>query len=268
MLSKRLSAACYVRTLPLDNAFFSDNWSKIPELLNTLASKRENLESFVRLDPGWIFTLLLGIDQDELGHKLIRHYRQVDPLDYSNALADIPFLMSQGQLDSALVSLKRLKSENSKIPLLDITELSLAVQMGDYKGAFEKAKTKLAPDDPLVLMLRIWNGEQDEVRKFISELSPERLNSVAPSPSQLDLVSLVYIYALLGDQKKANEIAHNLDAKILGPQLLINEISSHAGNFPFDLTATPNLSSRLQEVGIDLKEYHQKNLMKHPAHAQ
>jgi len=72
------------------------------------------------------------------------------------------------------------------------------------------------------------------------------LNSEDP-----DVGSKLMLHAFLGDTSRANELAASLDSRPAGSVMLASAILGCLCGAPFDLEATPNLASRLQEAGLN-----------------
>jgi hypothetical protein len=75
------------------------------------------------------------------------------------------------------------------------------------------------------------------------------------------LVATVF-YNALGEYEKADSVAHFYDAKFLGP----SSISDFLTILPqcFRLSATPNFSARLKELGFDLVQYEKAHYYRFP----
>ena len=97
--------------------------------------------------------------------------------------------------------------------------------------------------------------------KFLSGNDHE-LHDLAGYIEGLGLRAMPF-YHTYGQYETADSLAKVYDAKFLGPSILLRYISINP--LFFHLSATPNFSARLKELGIDPVKYEEDQYLKLPA---
>lgn len=202
--------------------------------------------------------ILMGIDQKDLARRLLKYYSDLNPLDIRRTFFEIYFLVAQNKPDSALIKYNEIRVINESDPLVLLMESDLLIHLGKYKEAYDLMRSKLPADNTELLMIRAWAGETQDVKKIVSSIKPTKRQTL----------QLANLFALIHKQAKADSLAHRLDAEMLGPQFIIDRLFGLYGKLPFNLSATPNLSARLREAGIDLEDYQKRNFISLPAAVQ
>ncbi|HMG94182.1 MAG TPA: hypothetical protein VK589_29185, partial [Chryseolinea sp.] len=241
----------------IDRTFLSDNWTALPRLIKKLESDEQIIRAFSRRS-GWSFMILMGIDQKDLARRLLKYYSDLNPLDIRRTFFEIYFLVAQNKPDSALIKYNEIRVINESDPLVLLMESDLLIHLGKYKEAYDLMRSKLPADNTELLMIRAWAGETQDVKKIVSSIKPTKRQTL----------QLANLFALIHKQAKADSLAHRLDAEMLGPQFIIDRLFGLYGKLPFNLSATPNLSARLREAGIDLEDYQKRNFISLPAAVQ
>ncbi|HEY5916297.1 MAG TPA: hypothetical protein VIU13_02815, partial [Chryseolinea sp.] len=239
----------------IDRTFLSNNWRSLPALIKEVESDEQSVRAFSRRD-GWSFMILMGIDRKDLALKILKYQFELNPLDTRSRFYEIYFLIAQNKPDSALARYNEIRVINESDPQVLLLESGLLIQLGKYQEAYDLMQSRIAADNPELLIIRTWNGESHEVKKIATSIKP----------SKRQKLQLAGLFALLGEQAMADSLVHQLDAEMLGPQFIIDRLFTRYGKLPFNLNATPNLSARLREAGIDLDAYQKRNFTSLPAH--
>lgn len=127
-----------------------------------------------------------------------------------------------------------------------ITTMNL-VESLIYSGRFEEAKTIIHREvreerRRLSKLLKIAAAQGDEVtaQAFLDQYEP-----VATQQSDL-----MVAFSIVGEREHANEIAAAIDASPFGYLTLVRAVHSCACGAPFDLEATPDFGSRIEDAEL------------------
>lgn len=217
-----------------DNAFLSHRWNQLPQILKKINQSNEAHFYYGIESGGWASTVASFLGYAKLIHELSKIRLRNDPLSRTDKIYDGIALTLLGKTDSALTRLQG-SYAHSIIYLL--------------ANKPQKAKKALSqkPNASYPVLSRAV-----KVLLGTKKITDKELDDYAQGINPANRSSLIFLYFAAGNQKKADELAHHVDATYFGPQKLFNFLIL-VGIIPFDLNITPNLKARLQEAGVDFK---------------
>jgi hypothetical protein len=219
----------------------SDNWSKIPTFIK---------EEFA-LQPGYENVLIL-ISPEFMAKRYNRELK-LDPFNPQVRATAALALISKNELDSA----SALFSGSTKTPGDIFMESLILLHKKDYQGGFDLLSKYDSNEDCQYILLALLAGKYQKSYRQL-EHSIDSLGFDIGIFTQ----SPIQIYNAIGEFGKADSLAHNIDKKSFGSGTLCNNVITYGLNF--HLSATPNLSARLRELGIDPVEFEKKHYYKFP----
>ena len=235
MESKRRGEAIFY---DLEYATVSEQWGKIPALLEELESNEAYMRTFSHFGGGWTKGILTTIDRVDIALRMHRYSLEDDPLNRRTNMEIFTFLAANNELDSAIELASKIRRESGeKLPFGQREIQVLAVQ-GRYQDVLDLTEGLDGFD-----LYRVYAEIQaGSIQDF--EVSDFETNS----PREKYFTT--FIYEALGEQDKADSIAHSFDSQYLGIFGLSDSMVGNTGKIAFNLSAAPNLVTHLKKAGI------------------
>ena len=211
----------------------------------------------------------------------LRHYGLPSPLQFREQKHDIPinidlenkkvrygdfeidinvqesshFALTKGVWDTTAQLLNN-KEDIQNIPNLAQQRGIIELIKGNYQHAHSILESSFLKQ----------NVEMDNFSEYyvLSKLLSGNDRGLPELTSYIDELGLraLPFYNIMGQYEKADSIASIYDAKFLGPCIITRYISKNP--LYFHLSATPNFSARLKELGIDPMQYESENYYQFP----
>jgi adenylate cyclase len=223
---------------------FSNDWSRLTSYMEVKEKWTSGWEAFLGLvDPEFISRRYLkAIEIDQFS-------------DFDRYAASVG-LVNNGELDSALLLYK---SEYTKSNMSTWEKSVLYFRKNDYSRALETISSlgNLGGTlDGHLLLLQLLNGQYTNSRA--------ELDRVLASQPLFDPYgySQILVYNALGEYDRADSIASLIDKRLLGHCVLGKTVLDFG--LYFHLSASPNFTARLRELGIDSEDYEKKNYRQLP----
>lgn len=177
-------------------------------------------------------------DVRKLGEKAI----ECDPLSFSGWMVSASASAWLGDFESSMETSKLgVEATGHRIMTLELTEALIGI--GQFEEATNVTEREFR-DEALRLgrLLRIAaaKGDKSATKTLLNQYEP-----IATSQ-----YSLMNMYAIVGQQQRANEIAAEFDATPFGHLTLIRSIHGCICGTPFDLEATPDFAKRIKDAGL------------------
>jgi TolB-like protein len=231
----------------LENATISNDWSSVPALLAELESKEEYLKDMSRMGLGWTNGLLITLDREDIGLKILELELLSDPLNRRTKDQVYQYLTSQNKLDSARAWYKK---EIDNAPDLFWELLHAPEKIDEILSLIKSQENSFASFYAGLLTNTTDLAELDRITERLT--NDERGKFI-----------FSVFYAALGEQEKADSIVSSIDDSFLGPTKLTDYLHFANGKIHFNLSATPNFSARLKEAGItDLAAYEEEHRLR------
>ena len=228
----------------LEHAAISNDWSRIPDLLDQMENDKEALTTMSHFGGGWSMGLLIALDRAGIGLKMHEITLANDPLAPRTEQEIFTYLMANQQVDSALTYLEWNENELNTATPFGRRGLQILAVHGQYQHVLDV----------------LGEEESDDLIQTYARIQAGMTNSFEPSEFDLSnprsLYFTTFIYSALGMQEKADSVANLFDSKMMGPFAITDMMVGCGGKIAFDLESTPNLKQRLLEAGInDLAGY-------------
>ena len=239
----------------IDKLFLSNNWSSIPAIVEKTKVAERNNQALLLLGTGWDIPIRCIYDPESLkDHQLSKFL--LDPYDpAANIYATIAYIKLH-QLDSAILFLDKSNLDIQNTPALAHQRSIIEIIKGNYQQAHEilensflNQEVKIEDYSEYYMLTKLLSGNRNDLPELVSYIN------------DLGLRGLPF-YHLMGKYDKADSLAKVYDDKFLGPSILLRYISRNP--LFFHLSATPNFSARLQELGIDPEQYEEEQYIKLP----
>ena len=245
--SKRRGEAIFYE---LEYATVSEQWGKIPALLQELESNEAYMRTFSHFGGGWTKGMLITVDRADIGLKMHRYSLENDPLNRRTNMEIFIFLAANNELDSAIELASKIRRESGESLPFGQREIQVLAVQGRYQDVLDLTEGLDGFD-----LYRVYAEIQaGSIREF--KVSDFETNS----PREKYFTT--FIYEALGEQDKADSIAHSFDSQYLGIFGLSDSMVGNTGKIAFNLSAAPNLSSSLKKAGItNLDEYVTKHMV-------
>ena len=220
----------------------SSDWSQWPAVV----------EKFKKMDvvhnadfPGGFFHGLMLITNPEITLQLMRERLRNDPFN-KVASEFLGFsLIRLNEYDSAEVCLERYHN----------TDFNWLINLRREKftsalDLFDKGRLQFSTSYHTLLKLLAgkYNGSRDDIHHYLRTNKPN--------------LEATLLYNALGEYEKADSIAHVLDSKFLGPSSIADFLTINP--ICFRLSATPNFTARLKELGIDPVQFEKEHYYRFP----
>ena len=218
----------------------SNDWSQWRPLIKNL--KENDLVHKVNF-PGGFFHGILLITNPEITSQLMQERLKSDPFNK----------MASMYLGFSLIKLNLLDGAESSFEHYQNNQFRYLTQL--RRGEFQRAldfyeQEELSKDSRDYKLITLLSGKYEGTAKDIHQyISTQQLGASM-------------FYNALGEYDKADSVAHLYDAKFLGPSSIIDFLTPYP--LCFHLTATPNLSARLSEAGVDPTQYEKENYHRFP----
>ena len=222
-----------------ERAEFSGDWSSIPARLDQAFQTDECYAV------NWVTSLasIFGWEKETFAH--YERLMRCDPLSSIHVAMAGQFALWAGQEESAIeFTSHSLNTMGFNAWVEDVQFLALLAS-GDYRndpgvyGPNPEGSYFEVPRSIFVYAL------ENNIAKAREVLESSQKESVA------DDMSLLMVEASLGNREAANAYASKLDARFAGPFILAEVIKGCFCGAPFDLDATPNFKSRIEEAGFN-----------------
>jgi TolB-like protein len=228
----------------LNKIYFSNDWSEAAHILDQIIKS-----DVLNMEPGWGDEFLSLRDPAFLLKRRMRQL-ETDPFNQYAKYNVMQCLLRFNLVDSV-------ENMLAKIPSKDLPnkqmEWKIQIQKGNFQKALEIAKVNFPSNWGQIKLSKLLAGKNEGV---MDELKSE-LNS--------NPFMAINFYNALGNYDKADSAARYIDSKFSGPSLLENYIAWDSYNrIYFHLSATPNFSARLKELGIDVVQYEKDNYYQYP----
>ncbi len=229
-----------------DRHFLSNNWKELPRLTKLLKDRK-------RPPPGWGSSLFLITEPQYTSERKLEELKN-DPYNDVIKVWLSMALLNVNLNDSALAVINK---GNTDEKVARIIETIVLLKMDDYQKAFEVLREKPALDTIQYVITSLLAGSYPAGR---AELN----NFLQTSPSVISSFgsSLLQIYNILGEYDEADSLASIYDRRFLSSVMFITNI--HNYGLSFHLSATPNFSARLNELGIDPEAFEKKHYRQFP----
>jgi tetratricopeptide (TPR) repeat protein len=223
---------------------FSNDWSRLPSYINVKDNWTSGWESYLAL-----------IDPEFVSRRYL-HAIEIDPFSDFDRYAAALGLSNNGKLDSALLLYKNEYTNSNQSTWVKSV---LYFRKNDYSNALETIKSLGSLGGTLdghLLFLQVLNSQYRNSR--------EELDRVLASQPLFDPYGYtqILIYNALGEYDRADSIASLIDKRLVGHCILAKSILDFG--LYFRLSAAPNLTARLQELGLDTEAFERKRFIKLP----
>jgi TolB-like protein len=226
--------------IDVDRLFFSDDWTRLPRVLDTLFETEGCAEG------NWMEMSVPFAPRE----KLLKHFQQrieCDPLMLLSHTFLAIVQMRAGDLDEAAGTLNRAREYPGNQNWLSGAITLLSMKRGESEQALQ------------ALMDRGFDGlsprEKITVLRYLAALDrvseARALWDQVQATEDVSMLSHITVPALLGDRDAANAAAAVLDAEPGGFAELLRIVTFCLCGAPFDLEATPHLAERVAEAGWD-----------------
>jgi hypothetical protein len=89
-------------------------------------------------------------------------------------------------------------------------------------------------------------GDYDRATRLTGEIEAASVRPVS---------RLLWVYHETGDKARATALTRRADALTMGPTILARDVTDSGNMLYFDLVDAPNFAARLEEAGIDRKNF-------------
>jgi len=217
-------------------AYLSQDWSQLPKYMN------EEVTWYSGWDP-----VLCLINPAYVAEKYVKTL-EADPLNnVYRAFAAWGF-MGEEKYDSALALYANQPSGDWSI----LTRSIISFRKGNYDEALQIRLIEQLDSSYTYLLIKYmdnqWIGSDQQLVGKLRSM-PTDINSKGESSIQL--------FNAIGDQGRADSVAHRIDSRLLGSVSLSNNVLLYG--LHFHLNAAPNFTKCLVELGIDPVKYEKEN---------
>jgi adenylate cyclase len=227
--------------IEVDRTLFSSDWRDL----------RERFERALELggcpEPNWIeVAAVLGYA--DAVRPLFRRMTECDPLDSTGWFFLASATLLAGDPEGALryVAAGRRDGRGENAYVANVARAA-NLSLGRFKEAMDESE-RIPMDGPY------WGPFSRVLPLAATGRVDEAMESLARAREMLgadDHRSLLFAYAILGMRNEANAVASVVDRWPAGwMHLTVMTLQCYCGT-PFDLEATPNLRSRIEEAGVD-----------------
>ncbi len=234
----------------LERTFLSDNWSRLPHLIQKLKTNPDVIRPYTMINGGWTTSFLASIGHAKLQYKLNSKALKRDPLDRNLQGTRLKALSQFANYDRVIAAAN---SYASNYPVnLNNQKFFLNLKASRFKKADSLAwimttsptDTISRPIHPLNIMLQAARGNVEQARKNFKNFPNKKIKNT---------LNGAIIHYAVGNIKKANKIAAKADSSAFGPQKLLLTANNFFGILPFQLKATPNLARLLKQAGVEVE---------------
>jgi TolB-like protein len=227
----------YTRTV------FSNSWHRLPALIRGLEGLYQTGKLIADENLWTKFRITLGDTEALLAE--VNDRLRLSPLSTLFWGYSTRTLIALGRYEEAIEEARRARGIVGDHSFLTISEGMAYALSGDLDAATRMFSTGL--DSVSMRSFRalasVLTGNEEDARLRAQEI--EAQFPQAPS--------LLLVYDQLGDKEKLARLAREIDAKPLGPQLLLLYMFGNRTSFRLD--DTPNLRARLAEMGLNASHF-------------
>lgn len=214
--------------LDVERTFLSDDWSNLPNLIPRA------LQPAGCVQMNWAAESLQPLGWAEQLAEKFRDMLTCDPLD-NDTNYNLPWaLLWAGDPEAALRAVDEAENRGLHSALLRWAEFDALLAA----GRVEDAKVIITPGGVMEILHEALAGDPVLARELVEDFW-------ANSDEDWRRLQLA---AVVGDREKANQLAARIDSRTGGFVLLVEVVGWCYCGAPFDLDATPNLKSRIEEV--------------------
>jgi hypothetical protein len=226
--------------IDIDRIFFTDNWSRLPGVLN------EFFESPGCAEGNWLELAMPFAPAEKMAAHFERRI-ECDPLFLLSYTFLTELYLREGDLDRAEETLAGARRFPGNGSWLNLAEVQLVLKRGQMQAELQALEA--GPGESLS------SRQMRNKVRFLSAMGRvdealeawEGVRNMGANTLSGEVVS----NAIMGDRVGANAIAARLDAEPAGSAELARTVNACACGAPWDLSATPNFAARLQEAGWD-----------------
>jgi len=232
--TERLSAT-------LEYALISEQFSRLPGLIEAVA------QAPGCIDMGWWSVVMPLLPSPNSALALAKREQQCDPLWFSGWRDGAELLSVTGDFQGAIETAQQ-GLEKVQQRLIAIWLVQAHIGAGEYDKALavsERLFDTNSQREAFRLDVAMAKGDAefvDSMREAVVLRNDES--------GELSRVRSVVLFARSGQRDRVNEFAASIDSEPLGYLLLIEAASNCLCGAPWDIEATPNLSSVVAEAGL------------------
>jgi len=223
--------------IEMDLAFISGDWRGMPTRLERYSAEQGCAWS------NWVDNVSLPFGFAKSMQARNREFASCDPLSSSTWVSAARTELWAGDAESALQIAQR-GSELAPGESLSFTLVSVRVALGQYEEAEAEVTTRLQLESD-VLKARLLIAAARDDRERVGRL----LEQYSGDPDAGDDWKLIYL-GWAGDREQANQVAARMDQHAFGSQALSTVLLWCMCGSPWNLEATPNFASDVQESGL------------------
>ena len=222
-----------------ERLYFTDNWSAIPQKIDTTLGSNECFPL------NWLPTLAGTFGWQK---ELLAHYdRQLacDPLNGLVTTMKAHYLLWGSRGDETIDLANRYLRDHDFNAWVDDARFLALLSTGRYKdepGIYGPNPEGSNYWMPRALLAHAMDNNLDTARQLFDAY-------IAEHP--WDDASKIMAAAALGDREIANAAAAAIDARFKGPFFLAEMTKGCVCGAPFDIDVTPNFKARIEEAGFD-----------------
>lgn len=225
----------------------SDDWSAIP----TLLERQIRNPKYLLQEMGYADLFAIVLNRNEELSDLILEEAQKDPLNIT--LWGQLFRLRAVENDSSFYNthLDRKRRELDIPIFMRGANLRMYLRLEDREKVREIAQTyyEHPPYDQ-------WARSIASAARGNTAAAQSHIRSLEKDlASELRETELILAHHLAGNEETANNLARTIDRRPLGPLMLMAEIAISGRMLYFDPKSTPNLSAKMEQMGIDLETW-------------
>ena len=237
-------------TYQLDQVFFTDNWQPAAQLMEEFEGLDEEEQMIVENSFSW-FQHLFSYKNPKTLTKLYLERINNDPYDLTAANLFTSALIRMNLMDSMVTYFDNNEIYLQNSPAIANKRAMVAIMNGNYQRAHSVMETcflnqdlKVEEFSELYVLSKLLVGDTLEIPMLDDYLDKKDLGALA-------------FYNIVGQYAKADSLAKVFDSKFLGPCIISRYLNVNP--LLFHLSATPNFSARIREMGIDPVEYEKEH---------
>ena len=224
--------------IDLERQVFADRWDRVPGLI---AQLRQRIAAGKQFNMIWLNDMMTATGHARDYLEMVEAGAKLNPLDREQRGKGAQAAEAIGDYDRADAMVRDSIAQVGRTGLITEAEIRTALSRGRPDRALAVLATldKNNANRSFLAIAQAANGDEAAARKSLAALEAE-----GERPA-----TLILAYFQLGDIKKANQIAAQVDARPLGSLELLGEVSGLAGRLPFDPAVAPNFMRRMKEAG-------------------
>ena len=229
----------------LNREFFAPQWHRMPGLISQLKELVKS-ENTLPLETVWLEEILLVAGEVELAAVFANNRIRTDPLNSSSWMDLVDNWIRRGDYDAAAEVLGEARRKVGDVIRFREAELTMSLLRNDNATAIELLQNDDDLSDAFLYfrpLLAALQGDNELALQLAGEIE---------NASDWPNLTLVGLYAEMGDQTRLRALVKRIDKISIGPAILSIDLALNGGLMRFDLDDTPNLKKRLEEAQIDL----------------